>query len=146
MKIANEVRKGSNFRMWLWMVHIECKKSVEFKNVKKNEMPLEQMSFCVKPSHFERDGLVCKQSACNLCRNPLTFFTHVMWVKWWHHAKFQPFLSSGCSPFQFQDHLAENKSWNAWKISNKVRKGWNFNMWLWMLQVGCKKSLELKQA
>ena len=54
------------------------------------------------------------------------------------------FLSSGCSPFQFQGHLAENKSLNEWKISNEVRKGWNFSMWLWMLHVGCKKSLELK--
>ena len=25
-KIANEVRQGWNFSMWLWMVHIECKK------------------------------------------------------------------------------------------------------------------------
>ena len=82
----------------------------------------------------------------HFCRNPLNFCAHVMWVKWWHHAKFQPFPSSGCSPFQCQGHLDVNKSWNAWKISNEVRKGWNFSMWLWMLQVGCKKSLELKQA
>ena len=46
--------------------------------------------------------------------------------------------------FQFQGHLAEYKSLNAWKIPNDVRKGWNFSMWLWMLHVGCKKSLELK--
>ena len=72
------------------------------------------------------------------------FCTHVMWVKRWYHAKFQPFLSLGCSAFQFQGHLAENKSVNAWKIVNKVRKGWNFSMWLWMLHVGWKKSLELK--
>ena len=74
-------------------------------------------------------------------RNPLNFFTHAMWVKWWYHAKFQPFLSSGCSPYQFQGDLAENKSLNAWKIANEVRKGWNFSMWLWMLHVGCKKVL-----
>ena len=29
-KIANEVRKGWNFSMWLWMVHIECTKILEF--------------------------------------------------------------------------------------------------------------------
>ena len=46
--------------------------------------------------------------------------------------------------YQFQGHLAQNKSLNAWKISNEVRKGWNFSMWLWMLHVGCKNSLELK--
>ena len=74
-------------------------------------------------------------------RNPLNSCAHVMWVKWWYQAKFQPFLSSGCSPFQFQGHLAENKSLNAWKIANEVRKSWNFSMWLWMLHVGCKKVL-----
>ena len=82
-----------------------------------------------------RDGPVCTRSASCFCRNPLNFCTHVMWVKWWYHAKFQPFLSSGYSPFQFQGHLAENKSWNAWKISNEVKKGWNFSMWIWMLHV-----------
>jgi hypothetical protein len=28
-----------------------------------------------------------------------------------------------CSAFQFQGHLAQNKSLNAWKITNEVRKG-----------------------
>ena len=28
-----------------------------------------------------------------------------------------------CSDFQIQCHLAQNKSRNAWKIANKVRKG-----------------------
>ena len=93
------------------------------------------MSFRLKPLYFERDGPVCTRSASSFCRNPLNFCTHVVWVKWWYHAKFQPFLSSGCSPFQFQGHLAENKSWNAWKISNEVSKGWNFSMCLWMLHV-----------
>ena len=97
------------------------------------------MSFRLKPSHFERDGPVCTRSASSFCRNPLNFCTHVMWVKWWYHAKFQPFLSSGCSPFQFQGHLAKNKSLNSWKIANEVRKGWNFSMWLWMLHVRWKK-------
>ena len=97
------------------------------------------MSFRLKPLYFERDGPVCTRSATSFFCNPLNFFTHVMLVKWWYHAKFQPFLTSGCSPFQFQGHLAENKSLSAWKIANEVRKGWNFSMWLWMLHVGCKK-------
>ena len=84
------------------------------------------MSFRLKPLYFERDGPVCTRSACSFCRHPLNFCTHVMWVKWWYHAKFQPFLSSGCSAFQFQGHLAENKSLNALKITNEVRKGWNY--------------------
>ena len=98
------------------------------------------MSFRLKSLYFERDGPVSTRSTSSFCRNPLNFWTHVMWVKWWYHAKFQPFLSLGCSAFWFQGHLAENKSVNAWKIANKVRKGWNFSMWLWMLHVWCKKN------
>ena len=96
-------------------------------------MPLNHMSFRLKPSYFERDGPVCTRSASSFCRNPLNFCTHVAWVKWLYHDKFQPFLSSGCSPFQFQGHLAENKSLNARKIPNEVRKGWNYvNLACWM--------------
>ena len=109
-------------------------------------MPLKQMSFRVKPSYFERDGPVCTRSASSFCRNPLYLCTQVMWVKWWYHAMFQPFLTSVCSPFQFQGHLAENKSLNAWKIENEVKKGSNFSMWLWMVHIECKKSLELKKS
>ena len=68
-----------------------------------------------------------------------TFCTHVMWVKWWYHAKFQPFLSSFVASFHFQVHLAHNKSLNAWKIANEVSKGSNFSMWLWMVHIECKK-------
>ena len=93
------------------------------------------MSFRLKPLYFEREGPVFTRSASSFCCNPLTFCTHVMWVKWWYHAKFQPFLSSGSSAFQFQGYLAENKSLNAWKIANEVIKGWNFSMWL--LNVAC---------
>ena len=124
------------------MVHTECTKSLEFKKVYKNEMPLEQMSSRLKPSYFERDGPVCTWSASSFCRNPLNFCTHVIWVKWWYHAKFQPFLSSFVDAFHFQGHLAQNKSLNAWKIANEVRKGSNFSMCLWMVHIECKKSFE----
>ena len=123
---------------------LDAKKVLSWNNLRKNEMPLKQMSFRLKPSYIGRDGPVCTRSASSFFCNPLNFCTHVMWVKWWYHAKFQPFLRSGCSAFQFQCHLAQNKSLNAWKIANDVRKGWNFSMWLWMLHVGCKISLELK--
>ena len=102
------------------------------------------MSFRLKPLYFEIDGPVCTRSASNFFRNPLNFCTHAMWVKWWYHAKFQPFLSSDCRPFQFQGHLAENKSLNAWKIANEVKKDWKLMMWLWTVHIECKKSLELK--
>ena len=90
----NEVRNVWNFSMWLCMLHVECKQKSWVKKVWKNEMPLKQMSFRLKPSYFERYGPVCTRSASSFCRNPLNFSTHVMWVKWWFHAKFQPFLSS----------------------------------------------------
>ena len=54
------------------------------------------------------------------------------------------FSEFSCSPFQFQGHLAKNKSLNAWKLENEVRKGWNFSMWLWMVHIECIKSLEFK--
>ena len=50
--------------------------------------------FVRKPSYFEGDGPVCTRSVSSFCRNPLNFCTHAMWVKWWYHAKFQPFQSS----------------------------------------------------
>ena len=104
-------------------------------------MPLKQMTFRLKPSYFERDGPVCTRSASSFCRNLINFCTHAMWVKLWYHAKFQPFEFS-CSAFQLQGHLAQNKSLNAWKIANEVRKVWNFSMWIWMVHVECKhKSL-----
>ena len=31
-----------------------------------------------------------------------------------------------CSAFQYQGHLAQKKSLNAWKIANEVRKGLKF--------------------
>ena len=49
------------------------------------------------------------------------------------------FSEFSCSAFQLQGPLAQNKSLNAWKIANEVRKGWNFSMWLLMVHVGYKK-------
>ena len=146
MKNSKWSQKRSNFSMWLWMVHIKCTKSLEFKKVYKNEMPLEQISFRLKPSHFQRDGPVCTRSASSFCLNPLNFFIHVMWVKWWYHAIFQPFQTSFVAAFQFQGHLAQNKSLNAWKIANEVRKVSNFSMWLRMVHIECTKSLEFKKV
>ena len=49
--------------------------------------------FVRNPSYLEGDGPVCTRSASSVCRNPLNICTHAMWVKWWYHAKFQPFES-----------------------------------------------------
>ena len=37
-----------------------------------------------------------------------------------------------CSAILFQGHLAQNKSVNALKIANYVKKGWKLMAWLWM--------------
>ena len=81
------------------------------------------MSFRPKPSHFERDCPVCTRSASSFSCNPLNFLAHAMWMKLWYHANFQPFHSSFAVLFNFRVILAQNKSWNAWKIANEVRKG-----------------------
>ena len=60
------------------------------------------MSFRPKPWYFERDCPFCTQSASSFCRNPLNFFAHAMWVKWWYHANFQPFQSSFEMLFNFR--------------------------------------------
>ena len=103
------------------------------------------MSCCLKPLYFDRDGHVCTRSVSSFCRNPLNFCAHVMWVKWWYHPKFQPFLSSGCSPFQFQGHLAQNKSLYAWKMTNEVRKGWNLVCGFECCMLDVKKVLSSKK-
>ena len=48
----------------------------------------------------------------------------------WQVSTFSEFIYRA---FQFQGHLAQNKSVNAIKIPNYVRKGWKLMMWLWML-------------
>ena len=48
-----------------------------------------------------------------------------------------------CRAFQFQGHLAQNKSVNALKIANYVRKGWKLFTSLWMVPAERKKSPEL---
>ena len=44
-----------------------------------------------------------------------------------------------CSAFQFQGHLAQNKSVNALKIANYVRKGWKLMTWIWIVHLNAKK-------
>ena len=49
-----------------------------------------------------------------------------------------------CSAFQFQGHLAQNKSVNALKIENYVRKCWKLMTSLWMVHLGHTKIQEFK--
>ena len=48
-----------------------------------------------------------------------------------------------CRAFQFQSHLAKNKSVNAWKTTNYGANGWKLMTWLWMVHAECKKRPEL---
>ena len=82
------------------------------------------MSFCPKPWYLERDCPFCTRSASSFCRDPLYFFAHAMWVKWWYHAKFHPFQSSICTAFQFHGHLALSKQISKWMKNTKwIQKG-----------------------
>ena len=60
---------------------LNAPKFLSSEKFRKMKMPLQHMSFRLKPSHFERDGPVCTRSASIFCRNPLNFCTHVIWVK-----------------------------------------------------------------
>ena len=74
----------------------------------------------------------------------LSTFAHMLCASNDDTCQVSTFSEFSCSAFQFQGYLAQNKSLNAWKIANEVRKGWNFSMWLWILHVERKRSLELK--
>ena len=54
----------------------------------------------------------------------------------WQVSTFLEFIRSA---FQFQGYLAQDKSVNAWKMANDVRKGWKFMTWLWMVHTERKK-------
>ena len=48
-----------------------------------------------------------------------------------------------CRAFQFQGHLAQNKSVNAWKTTNYGGNGWKLMTWLSMVHAECKRRPEL---
>ena len=93
----------------------------------------------MKSWYFERDCPFCTRSASSFCRNPLYFLAHAMWVKWWHHANFQPFPSSFVVLFSISGSYSSKYSVNAWKITNEVRKGWKLMMWLRMVHLKTEK-------
>ena len=94
----------------------------------------------MKPWYFEWDCPCCTRSASSFCRSPRYFLAYAMWVKWWHHANFQPFQSSFVVLFSISGSYSSKKSVNAWKITNEVRKGWKSMMWLWMVHFENRKT------
>ena len=121
-----------------WCI-LNAKKVRSCNKFKKWSVGVTDEFFRPKPSYFERDCLVCTRSASSFRRNPLYYFAHAMWVKWWYHARFQPFQSSFCSAFQFHGHLALKKSVNGWKIANDARKGWKLMTLPWIMHTERKK-------
>ena len=114
---------------------------VQIRSIKWN--PFVTDEFHVKPWYFEWDCPFCTRSASSFCLKPLYFLAHAMWVKWWHHANFQPFQSSFVG-FSISGSYSWKKSVNAWKITNEVRNGWKLMMWLWMVHFEHRKSMEFK--
>ena len=103
---------------------LNTKKVRSCNKFKKWSVSLTNEFFRPKPWCFERYCPVCTRSASSFCRDPLYFFAHAMWVKWWYHAKFQPFQSSICTAFQFHGHLALSKQISKWmKNTNWIQKG-----------------------
>ena len=79
----------------------------------------------MKPWYFEWDCPFCTRSASSFCRKPLNFLAHAMWMKWWYHANFQPFLSSFEMLFNFRVLLLKiiskcmkNNKWSQKGLKN----------------------------
>ena len=77
MKLERVEILGCDFE---WCI-LNAQKVWSSNKFKKTKFLLQQMSFRVKPSYFEGDGLVCTRSASSFYRNPLNFCTHAMRVK-----------------------------------------------------------------
>ena len=98
------------------------------------------MSSRPKAWYSERDCPIYTRGASSFFCNPLYFFAHAMWVKWWYLANFQPFQSSFCTAFSLSRWFSfENKSVNASKIANYVRKGWKLMTCIWIVHLNAKE-------
>ena len=80
------------------------------------------MNFRLSPSYFERDGPVCTRSASSFFSNPLNLHTCYV-AQMMIPCQVSTFSEFNCSAFTLQGHLAQNKSLNACRITNEVRKG-----------------------
>ena len=105
------------------MVHVERTKSLDFKYVKKMKSLCNRCVFVWNLDTSKEIVPFCTRSSSSFGRNPLNLLAHDMWVKLWYDANFQPFQSSFAVLFNLSVILAQNKSWNAWKIANEIRKG-----------------------
>ena len=107
-KIANEVRKGSNFRMRLWMVHIECTKRLGLKEVKKWN------AFVTVDFWFQTLILLRRWSSlCTKCIQFLPSPSQLLRTCYVGEimipCQVSTFSKFICSAFQFEDHSAQKK-------------------------------------
>ena len=77
----------------------------------------------MKPWYFEWDCPFCTWSGSSFCRKPLYFLANAMWVKWWHHANFQPFPSSFVVLFSFSGSYSSKKISKCMKNNKWSQKG-----------------------
>ena len=132
--------------MWLCMVHIECTKSLEFKKNRKMKCLCNRWVFIWNP-HTSKEMVQFVHEVHPVLAVTLSTFANMLCGSNYDTMpSFNLFLSSFVAAFHFQGHLAQNKSLNAWKITNEVRKGSNFSMWLSMVHIECTKSLEFKKV
>jgi hypothetical protein len=115
--------EGWKFMMCLWMVHIELTKSLELKWVIKNSNPF-------VTDEFSSETLILRKGLSSLYTKfiqflpqPSQLFSTCYVGEIMIPCQVSTFKEFICSAFQFQGHLAQNKSLNAWKITNEVRKG-----------------------
>jgi hypothetical protein len=114
--------KGWKFMMCLWMVHIEHIESLELKWVIKNWNPF-------VTDEFSSETLILRKGLSNLYMKGIQFlpqpsqlFSTCYVGEIMIPCQVSTFSEFICSAFQFQGHVAQNKSLNSWKISNEVRK------------------------
>ena len=128
--------------MWLWMVHTEHKNVWSCNKFKKWSAGV--------IDEFSSEMLILQKRLSSLYTKCIQFLSYPSLLfctcyvgEMMIPCQVSTFSEFICSAFQFQGHLAQNKSVNAWKIANDVRKGWKLMTWLWMVHTERKKSLEL---
>ena len=143
MKNSKWSQKGWNFSMWLWMVHVGCKKVLSWNKFRKMKYLWNRWLFVWNPRTL-KEMVQFVHEVHPVFVIILSTFAHMLCGQMMIPCQVLTFSEFSCSAFQLQGNIAQNKSLNAWKIANEVRKGWNFSMWLWMVHAVCNKSLELK--
>ena len=107
--------------VWLWMVHIEWRKCLKLKYKKMKS--LRNRWVIVRNLDTSKEIVQFVHEVHPVF--PVTLSIFSTWyvgeiMKPCQVSTFSEFIWSAC---QFQGHLAQNKSRNAWKIANEVKKG-----------------------